>query len=165
MKRLRLLFFTIMLCVLLAGFSHAASVTLSVRNQAGQYETRQVRTVSLVLDGEALETDIPAFILDNRTLVPVRVVSEGLGATVTWKQDTQQIQIENGRTYITLTIGSAEAVVDGKSVQLPDGVPATMAADGTAAGSLTRTMVPLRFVSEQLGAAVDFDNETSTVFV
>ena len=165
MKRLRPLFFTIMLCVLLAGFSRAASLTLSVRNQAGQYETRQVRTVSLVLDGEALETDIPAFILDNRTLVPVRVVSEELGAAVTWKQDTQQVQIENGRTYITLTIGSAEAVVDGKSVPLPDGVPATMAADGTAAGSLTRTMVPLRFVSEQLGAAVDFDNETSTVFV
>ena len=109
MKRLRPLFFTIMLCMLLAGFSRAASLTLSVRNQAGQYETRQVRTVSLVLDGEALETDIPAFILDNRTLVPVRVFSEELGAAVTWKQDTQQVQIENGRTYITLTIGSASS--------------------------------------------------------
>lgn len=160
MKRLSTLFLiTMLLALLLALPALAANTTLQVQNAAGQYESRSVRTVSIELDGVTLESDIPAFILDNRTLVPVRIVSENLGAQVTWKQDTRQVQIETGGTSITLTIGSAEALVNGEAVELYDGVPATMAA----VGSLTRTMVPIRFVSEQLGAQVDFDNETSTV--
>lgn len=161
MKRLRSLLMLLLLAAALALSVQAASATLNVKNVSGVYETRSVRTVSLVLDGQTLESDIPAFILDNRTLVPVRIISEHMGASVTWKQDTQQVQIENGQTSILLTIGSAEALVDGQAVQLYDGVPATMAADG----SLTRTMVPLRFVSEQLGAQVSFDNDTSTVTI
>lgn len=160
MKRLATLFFgTLILTLLLAVTAMAANTTLQVQNAAGQYETRSVRTVSIVLDGQTLASDIPAFIVDNRTLVPVRIVSENLGAQVTWKQDTRQVQIETGGTSITLTIGSAQALVNGEAVALYDGVPATMAA----MGSLTRTMVPLRFVSEQLGAQVEFDNDTSTV--
>lgn len=161
MKQLRTLVLTLLLLTALAITGHAASASLNVKDPAGQYHARTVRTVSLVLDGQALEADIPAFILDNRTLVPVRIVSEYLGASVTWKQETQQVQIENGQTSITLAIGSAEAMVNGHAVQLYDGVPATMAA----VGSLTRTMVPLRFVSEQLGAEVTFDNEASAVYI
>ena len=162
MKRLATLFLgTLLLTLLLAVSAAAANTTLRIQNADGQYETRTVRTVSIVLDGQTLESDIPAFIVDNRTLVPVRIVSENLGAQVTWKQDTRQVQIETGGTSITLTIGSSQALVSGEAVELYDGVPATMAA----VGSLTRTMVPLRFVSEQLGAQVDFDNDTSTVHI
>ena len=161
MKRLRSLLLLFVLAAALTAAVHAASTTLNIKNASGSYETRSVRAVSLVLDGQTLESDIPAFIVDNRTLVPVRIISEHMGASVTWKQDTQQVQIENGRTSILLTIGSAEATVNGQTVQLYDGVPATMAA----IGSLTRTMVPLRFVSEQLGAQVEFDNDTSTVLI
>lgn len=161
MKRLATLFLGTLLLTLLLAVSAAANTTLRIQNADGQYETRTVRTVSIVLDGQTLESDIPAFIVDNRTLVPVRIVSENLGAQVTWKQDTRQVQIETGGTSITLTIGSSQALVNGEAVELYDGVPATMAA----VGSLTRTMVPLRFVSEQLGAQVDFDNDTSTVHI
>ncbi len=162
MKRLATLFLgTLLLTLLLAVSVTAANTTLRIQNADGQYETRTVRTVSIVLDGQTLESDIPAFIVDNRTLVPVRIVSENLGAQVTWKQDTRQVQIETGGTSITLTIGSSQALVNGEAVELYDGVPATMAA----VGSLTRTMVPLRFVTEQLGAQVDFDNDTSTVHI
>ena len=162
MKRRSTLFVTILFLLLLLCMSvSAADLTLQVQNADGQYETRSVRTVSIVLDGQTLESDIPAFIVDNRTLVPVRIVSENLGAQVTWKQDTRQVQIETGDTSITLTIGSSQALVNGAAVELYDGVPATMAA----VDRLTRTMVPLRFVSEQLGAQVEFDNETSTVTI
>ena len=159
MKRLLRLCLGTLLLTLLLAISAAANTTLQVQNPGGQYETRSVRTVSIELDGTVLTSDIPAFILDNRTLVPVRIVSEYLGAQVTWKQDTRQVQIETGDTSITLTIGSSQALVNGETVELYDGVPATMAA----VGSLTRTMVPLRFVSEQLGAQVEFDNAASTV--
>ena len=159
MKRLLRLCLGTLLLTLLLAISAAANTTLQVQNPDGRYETRSVRTVSIELDGTVLTSDIPAFILDNRTLVPVRIVSEYLGAQVTWKQDTRQVQIETGDTSITLTIGSSQALVNGETVELYDGVPATMAA----VGSLTRTMVPLRFVSEQLGAQVEFDNAASTV--
>ena len=160
MKRFStLIFTTFLLTVLLAVSVAAATTTLRVQNAQGQYENRTVRTVSIELDGKKLESDIPAFILDNRTLVPVRIVSENLGAQVTWKQDTRQVQIETGSTSITLTIGSSEALVNGETVELYDGVPATMAA----VGDLTRTMVPIRFVSEQLGAQVEFDSDSDTV--
>ena len=159
MKTLRALILTLLLALLLAAPALAAPGTLEVRDSAGYFAPQSVRTVSLVLDGRTLETDIPAFILNGRTLVPVRVISEDLGASVTWKQETMQVQIENGRTSILLTIGSAEAMVNGQTVRLYDGVPATMARqDG-----LTRTMVPVRFVTEQLGASVEFDDAASAV--
>lgn len=161
MKKLRTLFLSLIVILTLSGICLAGSLTLSVKDAAGSYQTKTVRTVDLVLDGRTLESDIPAFIVDNRTMVPVRIISEEMNATVTWKQDTQQVQIENGQSTIILTIGSADAVVNGQTVALYDGVPATMAA----VGKLTRTMVPLRFVSEQLGAAVEFDNAASTVFI
>lgn len=159
MKKLRPF---LLLCLLLAALSSAASaITLNIKNPSGTYETKSVTEVSLVCDGVALTSDIPAYISNQRTMVPVRIISEYLGASVTWKGDTQQVQIENRSTYITLTIGSADAVVNGQTVALYDGVPATMAA----VGSLTRTMVPLRFVSEQLGASVSYDGASRTVFI
>lgn len=161
MKKLSKLIMLLLVLLALTATALAASATLDVQDAAGQYHSRTVRTVDIVLDGQKLESDIPAFILDNRTLVPVRIVSEHLGGEVTWKQDTRQVQIESGRASITLTIGSSEAQVNGETVALYDGVPATMAA----VGSLTRTMVPLRFVSDQLGAQVEFDGDTSTVYI
>ena len=146
MKTLRALILTLLLALLLAAPALAAPGTLEVRDSAGYFAPQSVRTVSLVLDGRTLETDIPAFILNGRTLVPVRVISEDLGASVTWKQETMQVQIENGRTSILLTIGSAEAMVTGQTVRLYDGVPAPMARQA----GRTRTMVPARGVSEAL---------------
>ena len=160
MKKIAAAFITILLLTLLAATASAASSVVALQGSGGQYADRAVTTVAVTLDGVPLETgDVPAFLVDGRTLVPVRLVSEGLGAEVTWLQDTQQVRIETGQTSITLTIGSAEAVVNGETVPLYDGVPAMKAAvDGA-----TRTVVPLRFVSEQLGAEAAFDAETYTV--
>ena len=152
----------LLLLAALAAPAAAASAVVSVQDGAGQYEARAVTTVAVELDGVPLETgDVPAFLLEGRTMVPVRLVSEHLGAEVTWLQDTQQVRIETGQTSITLTVGSAEALVNGQAVELYDGVPAVKAAvDG-----ITRTMVPLRFVSEQMGAQVAFDSGTYTVSI
>ena len=161
MRKFPAIFITLLLLAVLTGAAHAVSTVVDVQDASGQYHTREVPAVSIVLDGQLLESDIPAFIMDSRTLVPVRIISEHMGASVTWKADTRQVLIENSSTSITLTIGSPLAVVNGQTVELYDGVPATMAA----VGSLTRTMVPLRFLSEQMGATVEFDGETSTVII
>lgn len=124
--------------------------------------------VNLTLDGEALiPQDVPALAYypegsaNGRTLVPVRLISEALDATVTWVAETRQIIILREESTIVLTAGSATALVDGQAVELPDGVPA----GGVMWEGKESTMVPLRFVSEQLGAGVEWIGETATVAI
>ena len=123
---------------------------------------------NLTLDGEALiPEDVPALAYypegstNGRTLVPVRLISEALDATVTWVPETRQIIILREESTIVLTAGSATALVDGQAVELPDGVPA----GGVMWDGKESTMVPLRFVSEQLGAGVEWVGETATVAI
>lgn len=116
--------------------------------------------VGVFLDGEPMELDTPAVtqILegnDGRTMVPVRPIAEALGAKVGWNGEKRQVSISTSLDTIVLTLGSAEAEVNGRPAQLPGGVPAVVARCGDA----ERTLVPLRFVSEQLHARVDWDNE------
>ncbi len=163
MRRVFTLFCLLLTAVFLsAGALAADTATVYLYSQSsGQYEAATAGTASLEIDGEAVVTDVDPFILNGRTLVPVRVVSENLGAEVDWNAATQQVTITTEEKTIVLTIGSAIAQVNGQSVTLPDGVAPTLVwVDGGA-----RTMVPVRFVSEQLGAEVDWDNNTRTVII
>ena len=162
MKKIRFILLTVLISLTLAVCGRAAGTTMETLGADGEYHAQSVRKVSLVVDGVPLSTDAPAFIMGGRTLVPVRVVSERLGALVNWKEDTMQVQIESGTKSITLAVGSPEAVVNGKTMTLPDGVAPTLAKSG---GSSPRTMAPLRFVSEQLGASVSFDDAAGTVSI
>lgn len=128
---------------------------------AGQTEADRV---TITLNGAELE--MPGVVqtvdgVDGRTLVPVREIAESLGATVLWMGDTRQVLIFRESDTIVLTLGSAAAVVNGQSVQLPGGVPAGV----VKLNGEEKTMVPLRFVSEQLQAQVGWDNDTFTAAV
>jgi len=113
--------------------------------------------VSVVVDGKKIWfPDVQAFIDANgRTLVPVRFVAESLGAKVGWESKTQTVPISRGDQSIVLTIDQNIVQVNGKVVTL----------DTKAILSGGRTVVPLRFVSEVLGAKVEWDNPTETVFI
>ena len=122
--------------------------------------------VRVTLDGEALELDVPAFIRtvdghDTRTMVPIRAIAEALGADVEWLEEERQARITRDEDQILLTLGQSTALVNGEVVDLPGGVPAVVVASQQG----ERTMVPLRFVSEQLHAQVDWDNATWTASI
>lgn len=88
---------------------------------------------------------------NNRTLVPVRFVSEALGAKVGWTAKTQEVSVTDtaaGR-HIKLWIGKENYTINGTSKAMDT------RAVLTAAG---RTMVPFRFVSEALGCEVNYEN-------
>lgn len=170
----RVLSFLFLLC-LLTGLAAARAAgpagTLSVRfydESAGCYGAlTDTDRVNLTLDGTALyPLDVPALVQypagqNGRTLVPVRLIAESLGASVTWVPDTRQVILQKGESTIVLTLGSAIALVNGQEILLPDGVPAGVVKwEGKES-----TMVPLRFVSERLGAAVTWDNATFTAAV
>lgn len=126
------------------------------------YHSNTVPIVYLMFGKEdILTTDVPAFILENRTLVPIRFIAETLDAEVDWNQDTRQAIINKDGKEIILTIDSAYALVNGKEVQLPSGVPAKLV---TYQGS-ARTVVPFRFVSEQLGMEIEWVPDTYTAVI
>lgn len=117
--------------------------------------------VSVKLDGKAIAfPDVQPYVNeDNRTLVPVRFVSEALGCKVTWEDTRQLVTIEKGTTRILLRIGENFAIVNNSKADVKKEF------DTVAVLKNDRTMVPLRFVSETLGAGVAWDDANNTVII
>lgn len=90
---------------------------------------------------------------NGNTLVPLRGIFEALGAEVTWNNSTWTIDATKGSTKIWLEIGSKVTKVNGKTVNI---AAAARIVDGS-------TLVPLRFISEALGAEVLWDGLTTTI--
>jgi|GEM_PF-301914 len=84
----------------------------------------------------------------NRVQVPVRFVSEALGAKVAWNSKTKKVTVDLNSNQIVLTLGKKAYTVNGKTKQM----------DTVALRKSDRTYVPLRFVSEALGAQVNWDS-------
>ncbi|RDV82335.1 stalk domain-containing protein [Ammonifex thiophilus] len=101
--------------------------------------------VGVYVEGSELASDARPFVWGGRTLVPVRPLARAAGWQVDW--DGQKVTLRSGGRTVTLTPGSPEALVDGRSVGLD--VPAALVPPG-------RLFVPLRFVAESLGFAVEW---------
>ncbi|MBD0384906.1 copper amine oxidase N-terminal domain-containing protein [Paenibacillus sedimenti] len=118
---------------------------------------KDLRILPVIVNGQKAKfPDTEPYInTDGRTMVPVRFVSEMLGAEVKWEIDTQTaIVLYDGKT-IRMPIGSKTITVDGTKQEL----------DTAAEFAEGRTMVPLRFVSEVLGSEVEWDNAAHAVKV
>lgn len=89
----------------------------------------------------------------GRTLIPVRAVTETLGAKVGWDPETSTITITRDDITIVINLGSREYTVNGE-VKTFD-VPAQLINN--------RTFVPLRYIAEELGEKVSYDPETGDV--
>lgn len=109
--------------------------------------------ISVQLDGRTLQFDQPPAMIGGRLMVPLRGIFEALKADVVYDGATRSIQATKGSRVVQLQLGSRTAIIDGRTLFLD--VPAD-----TIGG---RTMVPLRFVSESLGAEVKWDGPTKTV--
>jgi hypothetical protein len=103
------------------------------------------------VNGYPRDLDAPAYFgTPGRMMVPLRFVSETVGAEVLWNPVTQQITIRGDWTTIVLTVGSRTAFVNGVAVRL----------DAPAVLLNGRVFVPLRFICEALGAQVDYRPST-----
>jgi hypothetical protein len=111
--------------------------------------------IKVLINDEELTSEIPPIVRNNRTLVPLRAIFEALGLTVGWDGATKTITGEKDGVKITLTVNSKDAVVNDIPVKLDS--PATIVN--------RRTMVPVRFIAESLGADVKWDQSTKTVLI
>lgn len=138
--------------------AHTLSVVLS--GAEGDLLRRDIpieiaRTAAVVVNGETINFDgQPPILRDGRTLVPVRGVFEKLGYSVEWDGATSTATLTNGADTITVTVGGA--ILHNGAPKETD-VPAQLI-EG-------RTMVPLRVLSELMGAEVSWDGATSTATI
>ncbi|MFZ5990000.1 MAG: AMIN domain-containing protein [Bacillota bacterium] len=110
---------------------------------------------SLKVNNETVESDIPPVIINNRSLVPVRAIFEKLGAKVVWDGANQKVSISYKATNVELKINDYYALVDSRKVKMD--VPAKIINN--------RTMVPLRFVGEQLNMKVGWYPEKNEITI
>lgn len=112
-------------------------------------------SVYVKYNGNILGFETPPIIENDRTLIPVRFLFEQMGATVDWNQETQTATILRDNTAISLDIDNTEAQINGEPVTMD--VPSRLI-NG-------KTMVPIRFLSEELGYTVDWDEESRIITI
>lgn len=105
------------------------------------------------IDGNTVSNDVAPKIVNDRTMLPIRFIAEALGAKVDWIEESQTVKITAENIDISLVIGEDFATVNGEKIDLDS--PSFIEND--------RTYLPIRFVSEKLGADVKWDDATQTV--
>jgi len=111
--------------------------------------------IKVLLNGTELLFDVPPQINNGRTMVPMRKIFESLGAEVEWDGATKTITATREDTVIIMQIDNLSFSVSGKEIPL-DVAPQLVD---------SRTLVPIRAVSEGLGALVRWDIDTRTVII
>ena len=168
----RVIVVLVVLLVFASGFGNFANLALKneqakVENafaaeqvpQIGTQTSDEVIIIKMTIGNSTIyvnsqpnSIDVPPTIIESRTLLPIRWVAEPLGATVNWESTTKKVTITLNNTTIELWIGKNTAKVNGVSKQVdstnPKVVPLII--NG-------RTMLPVRFISENLGCVVAWD--------
>lgn len=111
--------------------------------------------ITIWINGEKVETDVDPVMESDRTLVPLRAIFEALGAEVTWDDASQTATVQMDGITIQAVVDQTVMKKNGEDVVLD--VPARLIND--------RTMVPVRAISEGLGAAVEWDEAEQRVLI
>ncbi len=130
--------------IVMCTLATATSVTASYTGQP-----------TVVINGATIATTVAPYIENGTTMVPLRSISEYMGANVDWNPETRAIHIEKGSRTVDLTVGQVAAKINGETV--------TASISPTIKNSYT--MVPLRFIGEALDCQVAWDANTKTVII
>ncbi|MBQ7975662.1 MAG: N-acetylmuramoyl-L-alanine amidase [Clostridia bacterium] len=114
----------------------------------------------LHVNGKKLTLPLDPIIFNDRALVPVREVFEELGATVTYQEKTKCVDVAYNGNNISLYINNPAAYINGKKAIIPDNaVPKLI----NKVGEPAKTMVPVRFISENLKMNVLFSDPVISI--
>ncbi|WP_235828097.1 stalk domain-containing protein [Brevibacillus migulae] len=112
-------------------------------------------TISLMIDGKGIETEVTPRIVQRRMLVPLRAVAENTGVDVEYAASTGRVTLKTPIHSTAVFVGKKTAYKDGKTFAL-DAAPVIVQG---------RTLVPIRFVSEALGYQVTWDAQAGVASV
>lgn len=142
-----------------------SSGVITIKTNAGNHEIKcvvrrngktiqlQVGSKSARVDGKETTLNVPPTIIAGNTLVPLRFIGEGLGAKVDWVAAEKKVIYTLGDKVVILWIGNKTAMINDKPSEMK-------VAPQIISGS---TLVPLRFISEALGASVEWIAETKGI--
>lgn len=111
--------------------------------------------IKIHVNGKELKTDVPPEVKQERTFVPLRFVSEELKYEVNWNQKDQRVDISRDKDTIRLWIDKKDLEVNGQKKTM----------DVAPYAKNNRTLVPIRFVAENLGADVDWNQKEKIVLI
>lgn len=142
-----------------AGNSTEKPIALTVWHKTSL--VLQIGNKLVLLDGKPIEPPLTVapYIAQGRTMVPVRAISQGLGAKVEWLPEDKSVTVTMtdgiGTTFIIMRVGSKIAYVNQNPVTL-DTPPEIK--NGT-------TFIPLRFVTENMGCSVEYESQSKTITI
>ncbi len=129
-------------------YTEKFSIYTVVRKEGLVNISMVIDSANTVLNGTGKAIDAPPTIVENRTMVPLRYVAEALGVEVEWVESTQTVVMNQGGKQLSFAIGKITPGMD---------VPAMIVN--------SRTLVPIRYISESFGAKVNWIPSTRTVQV
>lgn len=118
----------------------------------------KVKEAGILINEESLKTEFSPYIKEGRTFVPIREITEKLGADVKWNAEDKSIKITLNGDVINMQIDNSNVTVNEKNIDL-DKAQAPQLALYNKPRRETKTMVPLRFISETFGYNVDWNND------
>lgn len=118
----------------------------------------KVKEAGVLINEDSLKTDFSPYIKEGRTFVPIREITEKLGADVKWNGKDKSIKITLNGDVINMQIDNSKVTVNDKKIEL-DHAQAPQLALYSKPRKETKTMVPLRFISETFGYNVDWNND------
>ncbi|MBU5670060.1 N-acetylmuramoyl-L-alanine amidase [Peptoniphilus sp. MSJ-1] len=120
--------------------------------------TYKVREAGVTVDRKEIKSEFKPYIKEGRTFVPIREVTESIGAKVDWNNKDKSVTITLNGKAIQMKINSKDVKIDGKNTKVDkDQVPQLTLYSSPR--KETKTMVPLRFISETFGYDVDWNND------
>jgi hypothetical protein len=133
----------------------SASINLVIQTDKGIVLKLEIDNKTAMINQQQTTLDVPAKLVNGRTMVPIRFISESFGCKVNWEAKAKQITIIRHDMSFNLWLGVNYAMVGGKKQPL----------DSPPIISGGRTLVPLRFISEPFGAKVNWEAKTKKITV
>jgi len=150
------------------------NIKIEIEDNAGnklikEYQIRYIKRITLKLqignkimyvNDSPQEIDVPPQIVEGRTYLPIKYIVEPLGGEISWDGTEKKVTITLKDTTIELWIGKNIARVNGLYTPIDSNNPKVvpMIIQG-------RTMLPVRFVAENLGCDVQWDSTTKTIII
>lgn len=160
MKKLKVsLIAIIMFLFCSVGFVSAQTMMLEYDGGTHEYNGE---IYALVVNNQLINPPLSPIIFNDRALVPVREIFEEVGATVNYINETQTIEVSGDEYDVVMRINDNVAYINGVKTNIPDNVVPKLIAK---VGGETKTMVPVRFISETIGLDVEFDSEDGTILI